>query len=41
VPGTGLGLTVVRRVVQQHGGDVGASGRVGEGARFWWTLPAT
>lgn len=41
VPGTGLGLTVVRRVVQQHGGEVGACGRVGEGARFWWTLPAT
>lgn len=41
VPGTGLGLTVVRRVVQQHGGEVGASGRAGEGARFWWTLPAT
>lgn len=41
VPGTGLGLTVVRRVVQQHGGEVGASGRMGEGARFWWTLPAT
>ena len=40
VPGTGLGLTVVRRVVQQHGGEVGACGRVGEGARFWWTLPA-
>lgn len=40
VPGTGLGLTVVRRVVQQHGGEVGASGRMGEGARFWWTLPA-
>ncbi|NCT97299.1 MAG: HAMP domain-containing histidine kinase [Comamonadaceae bacterium] len=39
VPGTGLGLTVVRRVVQQHGGEVGACGRVGEGARFWWTLP--
>ncbi|AOS80520.1 sensor histidine kinase [Hydrogenophaga intermedia] len=41
VPGTGLGLTVVRRVVQQHGGEVGASARMGEGARFWWTLPAT
>lgn len=39
VPGTGLGLTVVRRVVQQHGGEVGASGRAGGGARFWWTLP--
>jgi signal transduction histidine kinase len=40
IPGTGLGLTVVHRVVQQHGGAVGAQGRPGEGATFWWTLPA-
>lgn len=40
VPGTGLGLTVVRRAVRQHGGRVGASAAVGEGATFWWTLPA-
>jgi len=39
-PGTGLGLTVVRRAVQQHGGEVGASARPGQGATFWWTLPA-
>ncbi|WP_291145083.1 HAMP domain-containing sensor histidine kinase [Hydrogenophaga sp.] len=41
VPGTGLGLTVVRRAVQQHGGEVGAAGEPGRGATFWWTLPAT
>lgn len=40
VPGTGLGLTVVRRAVRQHGGQVGASAAPGEGAIFWWTLPA-
>lgn len=39
VPGTGLGLTVVHRVVQAHGGAVGASATPGKGASFWWTLP--
>jgi signal transduction histidine kinase len=39
VPGTGLGLTVVQRVVQAHGGDVGADVPPQGGASFWWTLP--
>ncbi len=38
VPGTGLGLLVVHRVVQAHGGRVGASSCAGEGTTFWWTL---
>lgn len=37
--GTGLGLTVVKRAVERHGGTVGASSVAGEGAAFWWTLP--
>ncbi|QHE88198.1 sensor histidine kinase [Hydrogenophaga sp. BPS33] len=40
VGGTGLGLTVVKRVVEWHGGSVGAACEPGQGARFWWTLPA-
>jgi len=40
VGGTGLGLTVVKRAVERHGGAVGAASAPGEGARFWWTLPA-
>lgn len=39
IGGTGLGLTVVKRVVESHGGAVGAASAPGEGARFWWTLP--
>jgi signal transduction histidine kinase len=38
--GTGLGLTVVKRVVQRLGGEVGAASSPGLGATFWWTLPA-
>lgn len=37
--GTGLGLTIVRRVVERHGGTVGAESMPGQGALFWFELP--
>ncbi len=37
--GVGLGLALVRRIIQRHHGQVGAEGRPGYGALFCFTLP--
>ncbi|HEY6074699.1 MAG TPA: ATP-binding protein, partial [Anaerolineales bacterium] len=37
--GIGLGLSVVKTIVESHGGTVGLDDRPGGGNIFWFTIP--
>jgi signal transduction histidine kinase len=37
--GEGVGLSIVRRIVEKCGGKVGVESEPGQGSTFWFTLP--
>ncbi len=38
--GVGLGLSIVKSIIEAHGGQVGVESRRGGGARFWFSVPS-
>ncbi|MCP3927154.1 MAG: PAS domain-containing sensor histidine kinase [Desulfobacterales bacterium] len=38
-PGTGLGLTITKRIIDYHQGEIGLTSKLGEGSSFFFSIP--
>jgi PAS domain S-box-containing protein len=38
-PGMGIGLSLCKKIVESHGGEIGVEPNAGGGSRFWFSVP--